>query len=207
MGNDEVVLVDEKTGEQFKMPPGTPLTKTGAEANIGGSSIPYVQSKGDRADLIDKIKPDLIVEVIRLRLLGYDCRGGKWIRSTDPKILKSCLTEKGAWDITNLILSVSNQNTSISKLTNEEIRTRALNICKSAQYLMIKNYLDYNIIGVDQLEYYHNIIFNMVFIILKQPEGEGIRKLIAGTIQENRNIGNQETRGIAGVLGGLFGKR
>lgn len=202
MGGEDVVLVDEETGKQFpmkskdlKLPPGSSSSPT----------LPYVPQRSDRADLIDKIKPDLIVETIRNMLMGKDLKDGIWIENQNEDIKKNALSEKGARDIATLILSVSNQNTAISKLDDTVIRRRTLGILRSAHELIIKNWKEYNITGIDQISYYHNIIFSLVFIILKQPEGEGIRKLIAGTISENRNVGADTSGGIGSMFSKLLG--
>ena len=136
----------------------------------------------DKADLLEKIKPDVIVETIRQRLMGKQLIDGKW--TSNPVLKDRALTEKGAWDIANLMLGVSSQNVSISKLKDEEIRERALAVAKTAQKMCLKNWKEYGIVGSDQLHFIHQIVFSNTFITLKQPEGEGIRKMLMGTISE-----------------------
>ena len=138
--------------------------------------------KSDKADLLERINPDLIVETIRHKLLGERLIEGKWVKIKE--LQDRALTEKGADEITNLMLPVSSQNVSISKLTNDEIRERTFNIAREAQMLCIKNWKEYGITGADQLGLVHQIVFSNTFITLKQPEGEGIRKMLIGTIQE-----------------------
>lgn len=58
MSNDEIVML--------------PLGSSG----MGGGSLP-MPGRSDRADLIDKIKPEQMVEVIRHRLLGQEFIGGE----------------------------------------------------------------------------------------------------------------------------------
>jgi len=82
------------------------------------------------------------------------------------------------------MLPVSSQNVSISKLTNDEIRERTFNIAREAMLMCVKNWKEYGITGADQLGLVHQIVFSNTFITLKQPEGEGIRKMLMGTIQE-----------------------
>ncbi len=136
----------------------------------------------DKADLLERINPDLIVETIRHKLLGERFIEGKWVKV--EALQSRALTEKGAEEITNLMLPVSSQNVSISKLTNDEIRERTFNIAREAQLLCLKNWKEYGITGADQLGLVHQIVFSNTFITLKQPEGEGIRKMLMGTIQE-----------------------
>jgi hypothetical protein len=42
-------------------------------------SAPTVSQRNDRADLIDKIKPEQVIEMIRHRLMGEIFMNGKWI--------------------------------------------------------------------------------------------------------------------------------
>jgi len=170
--NEEVIYVDEQ-GNQVG---------GGNYQHSNGLAPPMAMQQTDKADLLEKIRPDLIVEVIRNRLLGKEFINGSWV--TQPFLQDRALTEKGAWDIANLMLGVSSQNVSISKLSNDEIRERALSIAKTAQYMCLKNWKEYGIQGADQLYFIHELVFSNTFITLKQPEGEGIRKMLMGTITE-----------------------
>jgi len=149
-----------------------------------------VSSRGDKADLLDKIRPDLIVEVLRHRLMGEELVNSKWNRV--PELQTRAITAVGAWDMANLMLGASSQNVALSKLSNEEIRTRALSIARTAQHMCLKNWKEYGIKGTDQLGFIHEIVFSNTFITLKQPEGGGIRNLIKGTTQEQRQVLTQE---------------
>jgi len=81
--------------------------------------MPFGNSN-DKASIIERINPDEIVELIRMRLMGKmrDEQTGKWVNKQKPK--RQCnFLKLGAWDISNLILSVSNANTSLSKLDDK----------------------------------------------------------------------------------------
>ena len=169
--NEEVQYVDENNN---------PVE---APRQMGGLAPPMGYPQTDKADLLEKIRPDKIVEIIRNRLLGKEFIEGVWVKQ--EFLQDRALTEKGAWDIANLMLGVSSQNVSISKLSNDEIRERALSIAKTAQYMCLKNWKEYGIKGADQLYFIHELVFSNTFITLKQPEGEGIRKMLMGTIQES----------------------
>ena len=143
---------------------------------------PFGYRGAEKADLLERIKPDLIVDIIRHRLLGEEFLDGKWEKI--PEFQDRALTAKGAWEISNLMLPVSSQNVSISKLTNDEIRERTFQIAREAMLMCVKNWKEYGISGADQLGLVHQIVFSNTFITLKQPEGEGIRKMLMGTIQE-----------------------
>jgi len=171
MQQEEVIYVDED---------GNPVQPP--QQQVGGIAPPMAFPTTDKADLLEKIRPDLIVEVIRNRLLGKELVDGSWVKQ--EYLQERALTEKGAWDIANLMLGVSSQNVSISKLKDEEIRERALSIAKTAQYMCLKNWKEYGIKGADQLFFIHELVFSNTFITLKQPEGEGIRKMLMGTMSE-----------------------
>lgn len=144
---------------------------------------PPLQLPSEKADLLDKIQPNLIIDIIFHRLLGEREINGEWIK--DPALQSRALTKKGAWDMATLMTPVSSQNVSLSKLKDNEIRLRALSIAKTAQCMCLRNWKEYGIQGTDQLKFVHEIVFSNTFITLKQPEGEGIRKLLG-------NIGTGE---------------
>lgn len=179
---DDVIYVDENNNV-------VPAPR-GSQQSFGGASYPPTSIRGEKADLLDKIKPDLIVEVIRHKLMGEMEKNGKWEKIDSLK--NRAITEIGAWDLANLMLSASSQNVSLSKLTNDEIRARSLSIARTAQSMCLKNWKEYGIKGVDQLYFVHEIVFTNTFITLKQPEGGGIRRLISDTTSESRNVNIQE---------------
>jgi len=167
--------------------------------NEQGLAPPMGYKLGDKADLLEKIKPDAIVETIRHKLLGEEFIDGKWFKVA--AFQDRALSDKGAWEISNLMLPVSSQNVSISKLTNDEIRERTFAIAREAQLLCVKNWKEYGITGADQLGLVHQIVFSNTFITLKQPEGEGIRKMLMGTIQE-QNLRQEEPKKGWSLFGG-----
>jgi len=182
---DDITYVDADTGVPVNMP-----------SSGSGYSYPPTVPRSDKADIIDKIRPDLIVEIIRHKLMGEELINGRW--ESIPDLQDRAISKKGAWDISNLMLSASSQNVSLSKLTDNEIRNRTLSIVKTAQYMCLKNWKEYGIKGTDQLRYIHEIVMSNTFITLKQPEGEGIRKLLMGTTQEQRQvIQTEEKRGFS----------
>jgi len=155
-------------------------------------AYPPVPIQSSKADLLEKIKPDAIVEVIRHRLMGEDFVNGKWIKIEAFK--DKAITALGAWDLSNLMLPASSQNVSISKIDDETIRRRSLAIAKQTQEQLLKNWKEYGIKGTDQLGFIHQIVFTNTFITLKQPENAGIRGLIMGATQENRSIISTEEK-------------
>ena len=158
------------------------------------------------ADLLEKIKPDLIVEIIRHKLMGeeFDQNTQKWVAIEALK--DYALTRLGAEMIANLMLGVSSQNVSLSSLKDREIKDRCLSIAKTAQYMALENWIEYGIKRRSQFYFIHEIVFSNSLVVLKQPEGEGIRKLLAGTITENRVYSAQEEH-KPGMLSGLFRRK
>src|SRR3990167_3716853 len=120
-----------------------------------GSSVPIPQ-KSDKADLIEKIKPEHAVEIIRHLLLGEQLINQSWVLV--PALINRKLSEIGAWEISNLMLGVSSVNISISKLNDHEIKSRAFNIAKTCQIMMLTNWRKYEIKNVSQFYYVHQIV-------------------------------------------------
>jgi hypothetical protein len=48
--------------------------------------------------------------------------------------------------------------------------------------MCLKNWREYGIKGTDHFDFVHQIVFSNSFITLKQPEGEGIRKMLRDTM-------------------------
>jgi len=143
---------------------------------------------GDRASIIEKINPDVIVELIRRRLMGQiqNPQTGEW--ETPVALQINAISEIGAWDLTTLILSVSNANTSLSKLDDKTIRKRSYEITDTAVKMMISNWREYKVTNRAQIDYVSEIVFSLAFITLKMADSEGIRKMITGMYSESRSI-------------------
>ena len=146
------------------------------QETYGMPQAPPVIMPSERADLLDKIQPGKVVTEVYHRLLGESNFDGTWM--PDPDLASRSLTKRGAWDIATLMIPVSSQNVSLSKLKDHEIRARALSIAKTAQIMCLRNWRSYGIKGVDQLYFVHELVFSNTFITLKQPESEGIRVLL-----------------------------
>jgi hypothetical protein len=151
---------------------------------------PVFPSQQTKADLLDKIRPDEIVEKIRHKLLGEIEINGKW--TVIPSLKKMAISEEGAWTISSLMLSASSQNVSLSKLKDHEIRLRALAISKQSLDSMLKNWKEWNITGKDQFGHIFQIVFTNTLITLKQCQEEGIRKLLKGTTHEQRVVSDRD---------------
>lgn len=169
-----------------------------------GGYLPTVPSglRGDRADLIDKIRPDKIIELIRHRLMGEDFKDNAWIEV--PELSQYRLSKRGAWEITNLIMPLASINTTISKLNDAEIKSRLLNICRTAQYLCITNWKDYGVTSSTQLRFVNDIVFSASLVVLKQADEASIQELLKGTVYETRNI-SQDKPGMVDKIRRGFG--
>ena len=150
-------------------------------------------SGSERASIIEKINPDEIVELLRMRLMGrmQDSQTGEWV--VNKHLQSTSITEVGAWDISNLLLSISNANTSLSKLDDKTIRKRALIIMEASIKKMISHWDEYGITNTAQLRYIAEIVFSITLITLKMADAEGIRKMITHMYSESKNISHVGT--------------
>lgn len=183
---DGTVYVDEH-GNRIAPPKG--LENTTGQAGGGMMYPPIAPMVSDKAGLLDKIKPDVIVEVIRHKLMGEEFENGAWKEVPDLK--ERAISKIGAWQIANLMLPASSQNVSLSRLKDDTIRLRALAIAKQSIYMMLKNWKEYGIKGTDQIGFVYEIVFTNTLITLKQPENGGIRDLIKGVTSESRVYSTQ----------------
>jgi len=165
-------------------------------------AVPQMMSQV-RSDLIDKIKPEAMVEIIRHRLMGEEWVDDTW--RPVPALQNRKLTDRGAWEIANLMLGVSSINISISKLNDREIKERAFRIAKSAQYLLISNWKEYGLHNASQFYYIHEILFSNTIAVLKQADEASIQDLFKSTIHESRNYMGEQKEKTSGKIGRMLG--
>jgi hypothetical protein len=156
----------------------------------------------EKSDLYDKIRPEDVVETVRYLLMGYeyDKQRQTWILNKGYKNV--ALSQLGAWQLSTLLLPVSNKNVSISKLNDHEIRMRTMSLVRTAMKMCLRNWKEYGIRSPEQLFFVKEIVLSIAFITLKQPEDAGVRNLIKGITQESRVI--TETAKKEGGLGAIF---
>ena len=173
------------------------------EYDTQAPAMPYYPDSTGRADLLDKINPDKVVEVMKNKLMGreLDPKTRKWV--DNPILKESAVTELCANEMCNLILSVSNANVSISKLKDQEIRKRAYSITCTAMKMMLAGWVKYGINNTAQMAYVIDIVYSLAFITMKQADNEGIRRMIVGTRSEIHSIQDSPE----GQKKGLFGRR
>lgn len=156
------------------------------EQGIEAQYYPALPKTSDRADLIDKIKPEPVVELIRNRLMGKELINGEWM---DVKALKDRkLTDVGAWEISNLLQGVSHIGVTISKFKDQEIKKRVRGITKTAQIMLVQNFELYGIKNTAQMRFVHEIVFTTAYALLKQADEASIQDLLGKVVQENRHI-------------------
>ena len=161
-------------------------------------NAPPLAIQDSKADLLDSIQPNKIIEVIFHRLLGENLINGKWIKV--PEMKGRSLTVQGAWDIATLMTPVSSQNVSLSKLKDSEIRARALSIAKTNQKMCLRNWKEYGIKGTDTLSFAHELVFSNTFITLKQPEGAGLRNFVGDIGSGEIGYREEPQTGVLGMF-------
>lgn len=188
--------IEERYGSQIPDETGQP--------QLEGGGTPYYQPMimpSEKADLYDKIRPEDVVETIRYLLMGYeyDKNSQRWYFKSEYKNI--ALTKLGAWQLSTLMLPVSNKNVSISKLTDDEIRKRVKQLVRTAMKMCLRNWYEYGIRSPEQFYFVKEIILSIAFITLKQPENAGVRTFIQGVTQEHRMVNEvQEKKGVVGAL-------
>lgn len=163
------------------------------------------QQINDKADLLDKIRPEEAVYEIKQMLMGkeFDREKGKWI--VNPALKDLALTEIGASAIASLMYPASTRTVSVSNLKDAEIKPRLRSIVFTALKMCLDNWQRYGINQEAQLHFVKEIVYTNTLVSLKQPENEGIRRLLNSTISESRSVASYD-EGKNGLFG-LFTRR
>jgi len=142
----------------------------------------------DRKNFIQEIKPELMVEVFRRKLMGQELIDGKW--EYVESLRRDAITERGAWDISNLMLMVSSINMSISKLNDNQIRERLRFLVKETLIACLANWSeeDYNISNSAKLYQIKSMLMSNSIGVLNQAGGGSIQELFKTTVNENRTV-------------------
>lgn len=162
---------------------------------------PYNMGRTDKADVMDKIRPEDVVERIKHELMGEEWNGEKWVMN--PNLANVCLTEKGAKGVAMWMLPVSSKNVAFSNLTKEEIKWRVLDMANGAVEDCIDNWVDWGVHSPTQLHFVHSAVFSNSMFALKQAQDNGMRRMIQSIITELRSYSNFDA-GKSGILAGLF---
>lgn len=149
-----------------------------------GVQMPF---RSDKADMLDKITPEKVIEAMRHKLMGEDLDpNGQWIKV--QALQKYALTDRGAWEISNLLLGVSTRSMSISKIKEKVIIGRLKRIAKDAQLMMISNWKEYGVKDVAQFYFVHSLVMGNAIAVLYQAGDGSIQELLKGTTFEQRNL-------------------
>lgn len=175
------------------------------QPKLQGQGTPYYQPMimpSEKSDLYDKIRPEDVVEMMTYYLMGYRFNPQKQVWEYDPKLESISLSYVGASRIAVAWYSVSNKSTSISKVDENYIRERTKimvrNIMKDCLYF----WHEFGIKSDTTFFYIKDLSVSIISLILKQPEGAGVRGLLMGVSQEVKNI--NETPKKEGIVGAIF---
>jgi len=142
-----------------------------------------------RADLMDKIRPDLVVDDIYHMLQGEIKQKGSWTKIDQDK----ALTPEGARAICTLLFASSSQNTSLATLDDQDIRRIVIGNVADAMKLCLSNMKAYGIKSKDQLYFVKNIVKNNTFFVAKQAQDGALRNGLLRTQLELRQFQQQQT--------------
>jgi len=142
--------------------------------------------RNDRADFVDKIKPEQIYVSLQHSLVGEEWIDERWVKN--PNIGDDCLTEWGAWNITNYIKNNANLNISLSNHNDDFIRRRAVNITNTLLKNINSNHAKYGIKEPTMIPFLSEIILSNVTAVLYHSLNAGFQELLKGTVQENRMV-------------------
>lgn len=170
---------------------------------LQGVGTPYYQPtimSSEKADLFDKIRPDVIVETLKYQLMGFSYNKNKQCWEKNPAMSKIALTELGATQIATFMLPVSSQNVAITKLNAQEISGRIQALMREVMRTCLRNWKEYGMITPAHFSLVKSVVLSNTLVTLKQPENAGVRQFIQGTTNEQRVISENQSSS-----GGLFG--
>jgi hypothetical protein len=155
----------------------------------GSGGVPVPQ-RSDRADLVDKIKPDPVVELCRHMLLGEEWTGNKWEKVR--ALQDNSLTELGAWKIASELQGIANVSTMTSKYKEQMIKGRLRRIAFNVQIQLVGNWREYGVKNISQFYSVHNLIFSICMAVLFQAGDGSIQDLLGKIKSENTNISSDK---------------
>lgn len=168
--------------------------------------VPQGMQRADNrlGDFVDKIAPDVAVEKFRRKLMGEEFVDGHWVKIAS--LQKDAISEKGAWDIANLMSSSGGSiNMTISKLNENQIRERIRYLIKELLITCIANWSaeDYNLSNSAKLYQIKSMVLGNAVGGMNQAGGGSIQELFKTTVQENRMISSEKKE--PNKLARLFG--
>lgn len=177
------MVLNFENQQREPVPDMTELYASQPDPNIGPMMM---SSTPVKSDILDKINPDEVVEMLYHKLKGEELVNGDWRQVRNDGVM----TDEGARRISNLMLAVSNKNTPLCNLTPEETSARVINVCDDALRIMLENRKKFGITSIGQMYEIHSIVFSIVKMAMNQPQNNGIRNLLNHILYENRNYTN-----------------
>ena len=150
--------------------------------------VPQVQ-RNDRADLIEKINPERLVDSMYHHLMGEKLVGDNWVYDEKKKTI--ALTEVGASAISDLLRPIANVNMSISKLSRQEISMRLLSVTDTMNEMLIAKWMQFGVKDASHMKFVFETVFNTGLAVYKQAQDASIQDLLKGTVVENRLVQDQ----------------
>ena len=140
----------------------------------------------NRADIIDKIRPDTFCEKVFHLLMGEEKINGRWVIVNKEK----ALTQEGARSIAMMMESSSSQNIVMSNLDDKDIRKMVMRNVRDVMIVCLDNAYAYGINSPDQIYFIKNIIVNNTLATAKQAEFGSMRNGLLRTQLEMRSYQN-----------------
>ncbi len=150
-----------------------------------GGGVPLPQHQ-DRAELLDRINPMLVVDLARHMLLGEEYNGSSWVKI--PALQNDSLTELGAWKIASQLHAVANLATTVTRYKEDMIRARLREMVKSVMIQLVGNFNQYGIKNVSQFYFVYNIFMGIAMAVLFQAGDGSIQALLSTIKSESTNI-------------------
>lgn len=154
-----------------------------------GGGVPMPQHN-DRAELIDRINPQNVVEQTRHMLMGEEWDGNSWVKVEALK--DRSLTAVGAWEISSQLQGVANIATTISKYKESVVKERLKRISFNTQIQLLSNFREYGIKNIAQFYFVHNIVFSVALAVLSQAGDGSIQDLLGKIKSENTSISSNQ---------------
>lgn len=164
-----------------------PVMMVPAQHDDGGQMPSYQQQPSDRADVINSIRPEEVIDSVKNELLGYeqDKVTGTW--KFNIALKGYALTEVGAWRVAACLRPICNKNMAFTILEANEIRDRLRSIIRTTQLMALTNFRDFGIRTKDQMDFIYEVIYSNALAVLKQASAHGaMLRMIGHTIQEMR---------------------
>lgn len=163
-------------------------------------------NKTDRADFVEKIKADLIIDTFRNLLMGKEKVNGKWVQNKGMKDL--ALSDEGAFFISNQMLALSNMNIQISKIPEDRVRKRLYQLQKEILFSCLGNWEKFGIKNKSQFYFIKSVTFTNALGVLYQAAGGSLQLLFGDILSQNNTVREEpEKTGRIKSIVGAFSRK